>query len=739
MLRPGRAPLPLVAAVALTALVAALRARPTHAAEATAASAPPPAAPPLTILADQPEASTGWRHVHSRFPLPRPGGLAGLAAAAGLLGERSFEAHTVLLPRGGYRARLIDQPLASQLTAPPVSVLTRRARARLGINGGYFDPRFEPVGLYVLAGVQRRPFREATLLSATVVIGTSGQLDVRTRRDPYDDARYALQCGPLILDPGGELGIRPGPGPEARRTVLAVADSGALAVIATTAVSLRALAEALHDHPEGFGAPRFERALNLDGGPSTAMTALFTDPPLQIEALAPVRTAIVFSLPPRRRPTRNVGSPPRRHALNPAPPGAARRRQSIDTPQAAPAGAPARARRLHLRYDGRRSSMSNANPAAPRTPRKSQSMSVLPAVEAQPNASRLQPRNVARYQRVRSLGEGGNGEVDLWHDQDIDRDVAVKRLKQTGTPELMAQFIQEVQTTGKLEHPGIVPLYDVGLDEEGRYFFVMKHVQGETLEQIISRLRVGDPAYVQRYSYEVRTQIFLQILHSVQYAHRKGYVHCDIKPANIIVGTYGEVMVLDWGLAQRKGDANASMTGPTPAASRTPRPLRVSGTPDYMSPEQAMGEEGVIDERTDTYCLCVLFYELITLHYYLGPASTVIGRLTSILTEEPMSALMMHHRYQAPPELTNFIRPGLAKAPAQRYQSVDEMIDKLQAVINGNIPIVCPCTGAKRFAHYYGDFLNDHPIAGIVILCLLGIFTVFGVLEAVRQTIQFLT
>ena len=171
-----------------------------------------------------------------------------------------------------------------------------------------------------------------------------------------------------------------------------------------------------------------------------------------------------------------------------------------------------------------------AGPSGPmpdaRATRKSQGLSVLPAVEPSAPVPALSPRSVARYQRIRPLGEGGNGEVDLWRDQDIDRDVAVKRLKQAGTPEVLAQFIQEVQTTGQLEHPGIVPIYDVGRDEEGRYFFVMKHVQGETLEQIIARLRAGDPAYRAHYSFEVRTQIFLQILHSVQYAHRKGFIHC---------------------------------------------------------------------------------------------------------------------------------------------------------------------------------------------------------------------
>lgn len=276
---------------------------PADAATPADAAAPPdaqvsaaPAGSGFTVVGDQVEPRTGWRHVHSRYPLPKAGGLAGLM---GLGGARWFTAHTIVLTADHYSARLVDQPSPSLLTAPPISELTRRAKAQLGVNGGYFDTDFNPVGLYVLGGVVRRPYRERQLLSGTVVIGRSGQLTVRTRSEPYQDAVYALQCGPLIIDPGGEIGIKNAPGPEARRTVLGIGATGELAVISTTAVSLRTLAEALHDNPGGFGVSRIERALNLDGGPSTAMTALFTTPPLQLEAQTPVRTALVFFARPQ--------------------------------------------------------------------------------------------------------------------------------------------------------------------------------------------------------------------------------------------------------------------------------------------------------------------------------------------------------------------------------------------------------------------------------------------------------
>lgn len=250
-----------------------------------------PAGSGFTVLGDHVEPRTGWRMLHSRFPLPKAGGLTGLL---GLGDNRWFEAHTVILTAGRYAARLVDQPRASLLSAPPISELTRRAKALLGVNGGYFDADFNPVGLYVLGGSVRRPIANRQLLSGLLVIGRTGRLEVRTQKETYQDAVYALQCGPLLIDPGGEIGIKNIPGPGARRTVLGIAESGELAVISTTAVSLRTLAEALHGHPAAFGVGRLERALNLDGGPSTAMTALFTRPPLRIEALTPVRTALLF-------------------------------------------------------------------------------------------------------------------------------------------------------------------------------------------------------------------------------------------------------------------------------------------------------------------------------------------------------------------------------------------------------------------------------------------------------------
>lgn len=341
------------------------------------------------------------------------------------------------------------------------------------------------------------------------------------------------------------------------------------------------------------------------------------------------------------------------------------------------------------------------------------------------------PKTASRYEPVRQLGEGGMGEVLLSRDPTIGRQVAIKRMKRQAEhgADFAAKFMEEVRTTGRLEHPGIIPIYDAGQDAEGTPYFVMKYVDGEPLNQIIAKLRAEDPVYKQRYSYEHRTQMFMQLLRAVQYAHHQGILHLDIKPANIIVGRFGEVVLVDWGIARTRSESAASANGD--GSPDLKGNIAFTGTPDYMSPEQALGKVEAICPATDTYCLSVLFYELITLHYYLPPKQTLQGRITSILIDEPLTGLQMHHRFGAPPELTNYIHYGLNKDPEKRFRNVDEMVEKLQQVMDGMIPVVCPCTGIKRAANTYGDFMNAHPILAVVGVSLFCLFALFGLFALV--------
>ncbi len=328
-----------------------------------------------------------------------------------------------------------------------------------------------------------------------------------------------------------------------------------------------------------------------------------------------------------------------------------------------------------------------------------------------------------RYAIKRLLGAGGMGEVVLAEDRDIGRDVALKYLNAPNDPAAVARFVDEIHVVGSLEHPNIVPIHDVGRDENDRYYFVMKHVEGETLETIIEKLAAGDPAYQAKYTSTVRTDIFIALLRALEFAHAHGYVHRDIKPANVMVGPFGEVVLMDWGVAKRKAAEEKVDAAPAEDASQsvrerlfTTRRGAIVGTPAYMSPEQARGDVDAIDERSDVYCASVLFHELITLRHYLGDRESLPAMLAAIQHEtvDVIQGLAPHPANgPAPAEYLHVVRRGIEKDPGARFQSVGEMIDELQAALDGRCKVQCPVTLTKRVTRELGRFVDRNPRAGM--------------------------
>jgi len=243
------------------------------------------------------------------------------------------------------------------------------------------------------------------------------------------------------------------------------------------------------------------------------------------------------------------------------------------------------------------------NDAASVTASVAERTTVLPRRKKMPAAEAdLEPTQRLRFERVRLLGQGAMGQVELARDNDIRRTVAVKRMiGDTISAEALMRFADEIRVVGQLEHPGIVPIYDVGRDANGDVYLVMKHLEGESMEEVIDKLKAGDPDYCERFPVEYRVHLFLQVLDAVRYAHARGILHRDLKPANIQIGPFGEVTVMDWGIAKPFSPAQQSndvqLLDKTLLESQG-RLLEtqfgsLAGTPLYMSPEQAAGRNDV--------------------------------------------------------------------------------------------------------------------------------------------------
>ncbi|NTW78459.1 MAG: serine/threonine protein kinase, partial [Syntrophaceae bacterium] len=230
-------------------------------------------------------------------------------------------------------------------------------------------------------------------------------------------------------------------------------------------------------------------------------------------------------------------------------------------------------------------------------------------------------KNTPKYKFQGKLISGGMGAILEVIDQDFHRPTAMKVIKPSFKKDerALADFIREAKITAMLEHPNIIPVHELGLSDETGLFFTMKLMQGEPLNHILNEIKKGNAAYQEKYNEYSLMNIFRKICDAVDFAHSKNIIHRDIKPHNVIVGRYGEVLLMDWGLALYIGNPEKEEDPSQKEVCIDILKLTdkgrniIQGSPAYMSPEQAEGDSTQLDKKTDIFLLAATFYHVLAL------------------------------------------------------------------------------------------------------------------------------
>ena len=309
----------------------------------------------------------------------------------------------------------------------------------------------------------------------------------------------------------------------------------------------------------------------------------------------------------------------------------------------------------------------------------------LPAV-ASPQAGDF----LAQYRIGDVLGRGGMGEVLSAHDKQIGRSVAIKRLRvENPSPDVLARFLREARIQGRLEHPAVVPVHELWHEEGGQPFFVMKQLAGTTLADVLPKLSANDPKMIEDYPRQRLLRAFVDVCLAIEFAHTRGVVHRDLKPANIALGDFGEVYVLDWGIARVEsvpgpesdpasraslGDIDSVGDGGETVAGS------ILGTPGYISPEQIRGDRD-LDGRADVYALGCILFEILAL-VPLHPRNQ--AGIASALAGVDARASIRSPDRDIPPELDAICVAATLNDRHQRFATARQLGTAVQRFLDGN-------------------------------------------------------
>jgi len=312
------------------------------------------------------------------------------------------------------------------------------------------------------------------------------------------------------------------------------------------------------------------------------------------------------------------------------------------------------------------------------------------------------PKKSGRYILEGEIARGGMGAVLRAVDCDIRREVAVKYMLSQGDSKKNLRFVEEAQITGQLEHPNIVPIHELGIDGQKRLFFSMKMVKGRSLAEVLDQLRLNPNPVEKEYPLGRLLNVFINVCNALAYAHSRGVVHRDLKPPNIMIGDFGEVYVMDWGLAKvlnRDGRLGTEMVTLPPADAPSEQKFKspgsnkvvtdrepelvltqegaILGTPFYMPPEQAAGQIHAIDQRSDIYSLGAILYELLTLQPPIDKEGGILSVMMRVMQGEIVPPERRDPKRtkagKVPKELAAIAMKAMMKAPEDRYPNIEAL------------------------------------------------------------------
>jgi len=299
------------------------------------------------------------------------------------------------------------------------------------------------------------------------------------------------------------------------------------------------------------------------------------------------------------------------------------------------------------------------------------------------------PVKTGKYTIEATVGHGGMGEVLLVTDHDLRRQIAMKIMRPNLAlvKENRAKFIAEAQATSQLEHPGIPPVHDLGVASDGNVYFTMKLVRGQTLREVLKSLLLEARDARREYTLHRLVTVLERVAEAVHFAHEKGVIHRDLKPDNIMLGSYGEVHVMDWGLARLLDAPLDESSGERRVDIETEGGILetqagvVKGTVPYMSPEQADGRTEELGRATDVYALGCILYEILTLHRAFDGRDG--GMLERVKIGEYPPVDTRNPRRPVPEALADLCRVSMARIPADRPETARDFARNLREWLDG--------------------------------------------------------